>query len=103
MTGPRGQIYIPHEHRAAKVLWARVVAAHGARTSGAGEFGIGYLTGFRDGMSEAYSAVTGVSRQAVGDKARSEAAQSGAADMSPGSAAPEIETPEESNDDDIEP
>jgi len=69
-------LYVPESHRASRVLWRRVVAAHKARVaSGAGEYGIGYATGFRDGISEAYSAITGVTRQAVGQRARAEAEQ----------------------------
>lgn len=68
--------FVPPSHRAVRLLWKRVVAVHRAGVrSGAGEFGMGYAMGFRDGLSEAYCAVTGMSRQAVGDKARMEAAQ----------------------------
>lgn len=70
----RPEVYVPETHRAARVLWRRVVAAHRARVaSGAGEYGVGYATGFRDGLSEGYSTVTGVPRQEVGDRARVEA------------------------------
>lgn len=74
MTGATA--FVPEDHRAVRILWRRVVAVHRSKAaSGAGEFGIGYATGFRDGLSEAYSAVTGVTRQAVGDRARRESSR----------------------------
>lgn len=74
---PAGPAYVPESHHAIRVLWRRVIAVHQAGiASGAGEYGLGYATGFRDGLSEAYSAITGVPRQTVGDRARREAGTS---------------------------
>lgn len=72
------QAYVPEDHRAIQILWRRVVAAHKAKPgTEAGAYGVGYTTGMRDGFAEAYSTVTGIPRQQVGDRARAEARVSG--------------------------
>lgn len=92
--------YVNVTHPAVEALWVQVVAGY---RSASGHAAIAYAPGFRDGLARAFSTVTGMDRQTVGDMARLRAAQSptnsdlGSADVtdSPPSAEPSSNSEEE--------
>lgn len=71
---PSPPTFVPTDHPAAMRLWEQVVAGHRARIrNGANESAIGYARGLTDGLSNAYSTITGMTRQDVGDRAKADA------------------------------